>query len=167
MRIQILPLFIIFTLVNVFGQTQSRGYLNHLQGSWNMSGTVLKKPVIYTAEGTWILRDQFFSFHMKDVTVPSAYEATFFIGIDSTKSEYVAHWLDSFGGAGARVVGFGPLSGEKIEIIYPYSEGRFRNLINYDSRKDEWTLLIESEGAAGRWSVFAQYRITRKDKLHE
>jgi hypothetical protein len=99
---------------------------------------------------------------MKDVAVPPTYEANLFIGIDSSKNQYVAHWLDSFGGAGALVVGLGPLSKEKIEIIYPYSERDFRNIFKYDSGKDEWTLVIESKGIDGNWSVFAQYTVVRK-----
>jgi hypothetical protein len=127
-----------------------------------MTGAVMKEPVTYTAEGVWILQSQFLSLHMKDIAVPPAYEANLFIGIDSTKNQYVAHWLDSFGGAGARVVGLGPLSTEKIEIIYPYSEQHFRKTFKYDSDKNEWTLVIESETAYGQWSVFAHYTIVRK-----
>ena len=155
-----LLLFLWFT--TCYGQSSQQVLLNHLQGSWYMTGTVMKKPVNYTAEGVWLLQSQFFSLHMKDVAVPSAYEANIFIGIDSSNNQYVAHWLDSFGGAGARVVGLGPLSVDNIEIIYPYSEGNFRNIFKYDSEKDEWTLVIESEGTGGHWSVFAQYTIVRK-----
>ena len=122
----------------------------------------MKRPVKYTAEGVWVLQNQFFSLHMKDTAVPPAYEANLFIGIDSTKNQYIAHWLDSFGGAGARVVGVGPLSAEKIEITYPYAEGRFHNLFKYDPDKGEWTLVIESEATDAHRSVFAQYTITRK-----
>ena len=154
--------FIVLSSVVCFAQTSSRGLLSHLQGSWSMKGTVLKKPVIYSADGAWVLRNQFLSFHMKDASQPPAYEATLFIGIDSAKKHYVAHWLDSFGGAGARVVALGPLSEEKIEVIYPYEEGRFRNIFKYDSRNDEWSLVIESERDGKLWSVFAEYRIIRK-----
>jgi len=128
-----------------------------------MTGTVLEKAVVYNAEGTWTLQDQFFSLRMKDAAPHPAYEANLYIGIDSVSNEFVAHWLDSFGGAGARVVGTGPLSGEKIEVVYPYAEGKFRNLFRYDPGKDQWTLLIESEGTGGRWSVFAEYVIKRRD----
>jgi len=145
-----------------YGQAPSRVLLNHLKGEWDMTGMVMKKPVRYNAEGKFVLKDQFLSFHMKDVAVPAAYEANLYIGIDTSQSQYIAHWLDSFGGAGARVVGVGPFSPTEIEIVYPYSEGKFRNLFNYDSKKDEWTLVIESEGTDGHWSLFAQYNITRK-----
>jgi hypothetical protein len=145
-----------------YGQAPSGGLLDHLEGGWEMTGTVMKKPGRYSAEGVWILRNQFLSFHMKDAAVPPAYEATLFLGIDSAKNQYIAHWLDSFGGAGARVVGMGPFSTEKIEIVYPYSEGKFRNLFTYDATVDEWRLTIESERSKGHWSPFAQYTIIRK-----
>jgi len=145
-----------------FDQSSSWALLNRLQGDWSMKGTVIAKPVQYVANGSWILNDQFLAFHMMDTTIPPAYEATLYLGIDSAKNEYVVHWLDSFGGPGARVVGFGPLSGERIEIIYPYPEGRFRNLFKYDLINGEWSLLIESEKSNGQWSFFAQYTITKK-----
>jgi hypothetical protein len=161
-RVLILIVFTSVYLVMGFSQTPAPDLLSHLQGTWQMKGTVMKKPVKYNAEGVWILHHQFLLLHMKDVAVPSSYEVNLYIGIDTSKNQYVAHWLDSFGGAGARVVAFGPLSAEKIEIVYPYPEGRFRNLFKYNSRKDEWTLLIESEGKDGLWSVFAEYNILRK-----
>jgi len=149
-------------IVYCFGQSSSRALMNHLQGDWIMTGTILAKPVQYMAEGAWILNKQFLAFHMKDAAIPPTYEATLYIGVDSVKNEYVVHWLDSFGGPVARVVGFGGLSGDSIEVIYPYPEGRFRNLFKYDPTKDQWSLLIESEKSNGQWSFFARYRIIKK-----
>ncbi len=157
-----IALLLFASIISCFAQNPSRVLLNHLQGNWIMTGTVLAKPVQYRAEGSWILNNQFMAFHMKDTTIPPGYEATLFMGIDSAKNEYVVHWLDCFGGPGARVVGFGPLSGDKVEIIYPYPEGHFRNLIMYNSIKDEWTLLVESEKEHDQWSYFARYTITRR-----
>lgn len=128
-----------------------------------MTGSVLEEPVQYTAKGTWVLQNQFFRLHMKDTASPPQYEANLYIGIDSAKQEYVAHWLDSFGGGGARVVGFGPLSDDTIEITYPYAEGRFRNLFTYDAPAKKWTLVVESEQAKGSWKVFARYIMTKKE----
>ena len=127
-----------------------------------MTGSVMKKPVQYTAEGAWMLDGQFLAFHMVDAAVPPAYEATLYIGIDSSRKEYVAHWLDTFGGAGARVVGLGPLSGKSIEIVYPYAEGAFRNSLAFDPVQDRWTLLIQAQDSTGHWSDFADYTIARQ-----
>jgi hypothetical protein len=145
-----------------FAQNPQRALLNRLQGSWLMTGTVRNKPVQYTAEGMWVLQNQFFCLHMKDSASSSSYEANLYIGIDSSKNQFVAHWLDVFGGAGARVVASGPISPDVIELVYPYAEGRFRNLFKYNLRKNEWTLVIESEDAIGHWSLFAQYIIRRR-----
>lgn len=50
-----------------------------------MAGTVLGKPVKYHATGA----------------VPT-YEADLFLGYDPHARDYVGHWLDRFGAAGAR-----------------------------------------------------------------
>jgi hypothetical protein len=153
---------LLFVVGSATGQPSSNDLLSHLEGSWTMTGTVLKKPVQYKAEGKWVLQNGFLSFHMLDTTLPSPYEANLFIGIDSAKNQYVAHWLDKYGGAGSRVVGMGPLTPDKIEIVYPYEEGRFRNQFRYNQVLDRWSLVIEAEGEDGRWSVFAEYTIQRR-----
>jgi hypothetical protein len=127
-----------------------------------MKGTVRATPVEYFADGSWTLQEQFLSFHMKDAAVPPRYEASLLIGIDSTEHQFVGHWLDSFGGGGARVVGVGPLTSDSIRIIYPYAAGSFRNTFGYDRARDSWTLLIESQDTANAWSVFARYTFVRK-----
>jgi len=155
-------LLVLISGVAGFGQEAPRQLLGHLAGHWSMQGTVLKKPVEYTADGTWTLQEQFLSFHMKDVSMPPRYEANLLIGIDSARGEFVAHWLDSFGGAGARVVGFGPLAADSVGILYPYAEGRFSNSFGCNRARDTWTLLIESQESTDTWSVFARYAIVRK-----
>jgi hypothetical protein len=164
MKRTIAAISILIALAAATGLAQAppRTLLNRLEGSWFMTGSVLQKPVQYTAEGSWVLLNQFFCLHMKDTALPPRYEADVYIGLDSAKNQYVAHWLDSFGGTGSRVVGLGPVSGDVIEIIYPYDEGRFRNRFRYDVHQNEWTFVIESENADGRWSLFAQYTMTRR-----
>ena len=154
--------FLFFAPSSGSSQTPSQTFLRHLQGSWMMTGTVRTKPVEYHAEVHWVLQNQWLSFHMEDAASPPKYEANLMVGVDSSKHQYVGHWLDLFGGAGARVVGMGPLSEDKMQIIYPYEEGRFRNLFTYDSTTDTWSLTMESEGKDGHWSPFAQYIATRK-----
>lgn len=150
-------------LTTVHSQVPAKRLLGQLQGEWKMTGTVMSKPVEYIADGRFVLNDQFLAFHMKDASVPPAYEAILYIGVDTAKNEYVAHWIDTFGGAGARVVGTGPSSDKEIRIVYPYSEGRFRNLLLPDSLGAQWSLSIESEESDGQWSLFAHYRIVRRE----
>lgn len=73
----------------------------------------------------------------------------------------MAHWLDRFGAAGARVVATGKRQGEQLVISFPYAEGAFRDTFTRDAKSGAWTLLLESKAADGSWSRFAEYSLTR------
>lgn len=150
---------LILTALPGFSQSTSGDLLSHLAGNWTITGSVMGKQVLYIAEGNWVLQNKWLCLHMKDTLRPTEYEADVYMGIDSAKNEYVGHWLDSFGGEGARVTGIGSVSPGKIEIVYPYAEGKFRNLFVFNSRADQWDFVIESEGKDGSWTDFAKFSI--------
>jgi len=133
-------------------------YLDALQGDWDMSGTLLGKPVKYRARGQRILHGGFLRLHMIDAADPPTYEADLFLGYDAHADDYIGHWLDRFGAAGARVVANGKRQGESLVILFPYAEGAFRDTFVYDPNKDTWSLLIESQKPGG-WSQFATYTL--------
>jgi hypothetical protein len=135
--------------------------LDALQGKWTMSGTVMGKPVRYNAEGIRALKGAFLRLHMIDAASPPQYEAELYMGYDPKAGDYVAHWLDAFGAAGARVVGKGSRQDNRIVIEYPYAEGAFRNTFTWDAGKRSWTLLIEAQQADKRWATFASYAFER------
>jgi hypothetical protein len=47
----------------------------------------------------------------RDLSRPSKYQADVYLGFDAKAGDYIAHWLDQFGAAGARVVASGGLRG--------------------------------------------------------
>src|SRR5277367_6588955 len=141
-------------------------YLNELKGDWDMSGTLLGKPVKYQARGERVLQGAFLRLHMVDAVGAPPYEADVFIGFDAHASAYVAHWLDKFGGAGARVVATGVREGPRLVIYFPYAEGTFRDTFVRQADTDCWTLLLESESKEGTWSTFANYTLTRPKKAN-
>lgn len=143
-------------------QETPRALLNELSGRWTMSGRVMGEPVRYNAEGRWELGGAFLSLHMKDAAVPPQYEATVYMGMDSAAGEFVGHWLDTFGGAGARVTALGPFSNSVIELIYPYTPSRFRNRFTWSPASRTWELLIESETPSGTWNEFARYTLKKR-----
>lgn len=155
-------LFSLLWFIPCFGQSSPQDLLNHLQGNWDMTGTIKEKPVKYTAEGVWGPQNQYLFLKMKDVVIPPKYDENLFIVIDSSKNQYVASWIDKLSGVATLGVGQGPLSSVKIEIMYTYSEQDFRKIFIYDSRKDEWTLVIESLSTDSNWSVYAKYSLVRK-----
>jgi hypothetical protein len=87
----------------------SHAFLEGLVGHWDMEGHVMGSPVRYRARGTRVLGGAWLEFHMIDVRTPPEYEARVFIAADTGAEDYVVHWLDTFGGAGARVTGSGHL----------------------------------------------------------
>ncbi len=136
-------------------------YLDHLQGEWWMEGTLGGKPVRYRAHGERALQGGFLRLHMIDAAARPQYEADVYIGFDAKAHDFVAHWLDRFGAAGARVVATGQRDGERLILTFPYAEGAFRDTFTFDPKSGTWTLLLESQEASGSWSKFATYTFVR------
>lgn len=136
-------------------------FLNGLVGDWTMTGAVMGEPVRYVAKGARTLAGAWIEFHMIDAAKPPQYEARVFIGADGKAGDFVAHWLDGFGAAGARVAATGERDGNRLRLEFPYADGAFRNIW---TRRDDgsWTLDIDAQGASGDWSEFARYSIVRK-----
>jgi hypothetical protein len=138
-------------------------YLDALRGRWIMQGTLAGKPVRYDADGQRVLQGGFLRLHMLDVNSPPRYEAELFVGFDHQGHDYIAHWLDRFGAAGARVVARGVRRDEQLVLMFPYAEGAFRDTFTWLPASQSWTLLLESQQASGTWSTFASYTLTRQD----
>ena len=136
------------------------GWLDAFAGRWRMTGVVRDKPVRYEARGEWVLQRGFLRLHMQDAAKPPAYEADLFLGYDAQAGDYVGHWLDRFGGAGARVVATGRREDDRLVIVFPYAEGAFRNTFTRTPGSRRWTLLIEAQKPDGSWETFASYDAT-------
>lgn len=143
-------------------RSPDNAYLDALQGDWDMSGTLLGKPVKYHARGQRVLHGGFLRLHMIDAADVPSYEADLFLGYDPHANDYIGHWLDRFGAAGARVVASGKREGKTLVIQFPYADAPFRDTFTYDPNTDTWSLLIESQKpGGGEWSNFATYTLVR------
>lgn len=131
-----------------------------LSGEWDLSGTLQGKPAHYRAYGAWVLEGTWLEFSMRDVTTPPAYEARVYFGYDRSADDYIAHWLDRFGAAGARVVATGHLNGRTLVLDFPYAWGAFRDTLTL-ADAGRGTLLIESQERDGHCSTFALYQMKR------
>ena len=137
-------------------------YLGQLAGQWDMLATVPGKPAWHQhGEGRWVLEHGWLLLHIIDLGHPPAYEASVYLGLDRKAGDYIAHWLDRFGAAGARVVGSGRREGQKLVLLFPYAEGAFRDTLVVAADGNSATLLLESQEKDGSWSTFASYRMTR------
>jgi hypothetical protein len=136
-------------------------FLDALHGKWLMAGSLGGKPVRYRADGHRVMQGGFIDLHMIDTGSPPQYEADVFIGYDPKAHDYIAHWLDRFGAAGASVVAQGKRMGERLVITFPYADGPFRDTFTWQPATESWWLLLESQAANGTWSTFASYTLTR------
>ncbi len=136
-------------------------YLDRLLGKWEMSGTLGDKSVHYHASGERVLQGGFLRLHMIDAAPKPQYEADVFIGFDARRHDFIAHWLDRFGAAGARVVATGKRDGARLVMIFPYSSGAFRDTFTFMPETGAWSLLLEAQKPDGAWSTFATYTLTQ------
>ena len=125
-------------------------YLDALIGKWDMRGTLGGQPVRYHAFAGRVLMGGFVRLHMLDAAASPQYEADLYLGFDDKTGDYVGHWLDRFGAAGARVVANGHRNGEELILIFPYADGWFRDTFTRHPDTGTWSLLIESQARTGR-----------------
>jgi hypothetical protein len=136
-------------------------FLAQLSGRWDMTGTVSGKPVHQHGEGRWVLKGAWLCLTIVDAASPPSYVASVYLGFDRRQHDYIAHWLDQFGAAGARVVATGRREGQTLVLLFPYAEGAFRDTFTLAADGASGTLLLESQAKDGGWSTFASYRLTR------
>ena len=137
------------------------GFLEAMTGDWSMEGITLGKPTHYALHSEHVLAGGFVRLQMRDKAVPSQYQADFYLGFDQKKNDFIGHWLDQFGAAGARVVGEGQRDGNTLVLLFPYAEGTLRVTFTYDPGKRTWDWLLESHQKDGTWSTFAKYHLTK------
>jgi len=94
----------------------------------------------------------------------SRYEAEVFLGFDPKRRDYVVHWLDRFGAAGARVIAEGERAGDQLVVTFPADEGDFRDTFTWHPLSQTWSLLIESQGINGEWTTFASFILSRDSR---
>jgi hypothetical protein len=143
------------------GADADNAFIDAMTGDWSMNGPTLGKPTRYALHGERVLAAGWVRLQMRDKAKPPQYQADFFLGYDKNKHDYIGHWLDQFGAAGARVVAEGHRDGNTLVLLFPYADGAFRNTFTYDPDKRLWTWLLESQEKDGKWSTFAKYDVTK------
>jgi hypothetical protein len=142
-------------------QDADNAYLERLVGQWDMTGNMGSKALHYHAVGERVLQGSFLRLHMVDANPSPQYEADVFIGVDPHQHDFIVHWLDRFGAAGARVVGAGKRDDARLIVVFPYEDGAFRDTFTFVPESGTWSLLLESQNRNGTWSTFARYTLTR------
>jgi hypothetical protein len=156
-------LLLISGLMSVATAAPARdAFLAQLAGEWELTGTTRGEAVHYVVHGHWILADAWLAWDMSDVKRPPGYQAQVLFSADPAAGDYVVHWIDQFGGAGARVVGSGRREGQTLIFSLPYAQGSFRDTVALAPDAASGTLLIEAQQPDGSWSTFGSYQMRRR-----
>jgi hypothetical protein len=129
--------------------------LDALQGRWRLAGRVQGDSVNYNGYGEWVLNHQFLRLNLRDVATPPQYEAHVYIGWDAERKQYMAHWLDIFGGRFSETLGYAPKDGDALRFLFEYPDGPFRTTFVFG--KAGWELDMKSRTKDGKWIPFAHY----------
>ncbi|HLY55734.1 MAG TPA: hypothetical protein VKS60_09265 [Stellaceae bacterium] len=141
------------------GAGLSDDLLDHMVGTWHLTGTMGGKPADQRVEARWVLGHQFLMLHETASAGASgaspAYEAEPYIGWDAVSERYVAHWLDIFGGRWSETLGYGKRDGDAIAFVFEYPDGPFHTTFRWDKAQGTWQWRMEQKNKAGQWEVFA------------
>jgi hypothetical protein len=139
--------------------------VDHMSGTWKVVGQVMGRAAHHDVQAEWVLGHQFLRIHEKtDAAAPASekrYEATWFLGYDTTSERYVLHLLDVFGGRYSETLGYGARDGTAIRFVFEYPDGPFHTTYRWFPEEDTWQWLMEQKDKDGRWTGFADLRLTR------
>jgi hypothetical protein len=94
----------------------------------------------------------------------SHYEAFWFISYDPVSEKYVTHLLDVFGARFSRTLGYGTRDGNAIRFVFEYPDGPFHTTYQWFPQQDLWRWLLEQKDKNGKWTTFADLKLTRVPK---
>jgi len=138
--------------------------VDHMTGTWKMTGTVMGAEAHHTVTAEWVLNHQFLRIHEKTSDgAPESerrYEAIWFVGYDATSEKYVIHLLDIFGARYSETLGYGVRDGNAIRLVFEYPDGPFHTTYRWSAQDDSWQWLLEQKDK-GKWSTFADLKLVR------
>jgi hypothetical protein len=141
--------------------------LDRLAGNWVLTGTVRGTETTHDVSAGWVLEHRYLQIHEvsreKNPTGQPAYEATVFVGTDPKANQYVAVWLDVYGGISAESLGRASRDGDAIPFVFKDQGGadRFHNTFAYDRHADRWTWSLDNV-KDGKPAPFARFTLTRR-----
>lgn len=137
--------------------------LDNLIGKWVLTGTIGRKQTTHDVNIRWTLNHQFVEIHevsREHENHSPQYEAWVFLGWDSTKDQYIVHWIDVFGG-GFSLKGHGAKQENAIPIVFESREGSFHTTLTFEQSTGTWSWRMDNE-QNGNLQEFARLKMVRK-----
>ncbi len=139
--------------------------VGHMAGTWKMEGHVMGRDAHHEVRADWMLNHQFLRIQEKTAaSAPSTerpYDAIWFVGYDAISERYVLHLMDIFGGRFSETLGYGTRDGNQIRFVFEYPDGPFHTTYRWNPEQDSWEWLLEQKDKDGKWTPFADLKLTR------
>jgi hypothetical protein len=137
---------------------------DQITGTWKVEGKVLRRDAHHEVNAEWVLNHQFVRIHEKTTADAPAsenrYEAIWFLGYDAISERYVLHLIDIFGGRFSETPGYGTRNGNEIRFVFEYPDGPFHTAFRWSPENNSWQWLLEQKDKDGKWTTFADLRLT-------
>lgn len=147
--------------------TQPDSLLNKLTGKWVLKGTIAGQETIHEIDAKRVLNGQYVQLkevsREKDEKGNPLYEAVIYICWQEAKKQYFCLWLDNTSNEGIsnQVIGHAKQSGDKIEMLFKFSDvNQFHTTFLYDRVTDTWHWLMDGE-ENGKLQPFARVKLTK------
>jgi len=144
--------------------------LDHLAGSWVMTGTIAGQEIVHELEAEWVLGGHYLYLHEisreRDENGDPAYESRVYFGWDEAGERLVCLWLDITGGGGLVPDGFGygKPGGDRIPFVWGEgTDSQIHNTFTYNRVGDRWSWQIDNVNG-GLSSNFAQVVLDRTNE---
>ena len=127
--------------------------ISNLEGNWRAGRKVQDTVVEKIMRGTWVFNHQFLQLDLKYVEASVIFEAIILIGYIHSDTQYVAHWIDNFGGKFSGVArGF--RKENTVEFRFDYSSGSFFYTLIWIPELRFWISKLDGQNAAGLRAPF-------------
>jgi hypothetical protein len=138
--------------------------LDHLAGSWVMTGTIDNAATTHDIKGEWVVNDTYLRLsevsREKDASGKPQYAAEVLLAYDPAKKQYVCFWFDNTGIASASNGGVAQRDGDKLPFVFKSTSGDFFNTMTYDAHSNSWSWAMDGE-VKGKLEPFARLSLKR------
>ena len=146
---------------NEMAESRADPVLKRFLGDWVADGHVQGERIRYAATGRAVLQGKFVVLTLSNLMQRDSYAATIFIGRSDEKGDYIAHWLDTTGADGSRVVGSGMFQDEVLSLSFPYESGTFIDHFQFHRDGSFDLQILSQDGESGAEEEFANYRFSQ------
>ena len=139
--------------------------VDHLAGTWVLTGQMDKGPVTHDITAEWVLAHQYLEIHEvsreKNKDGSPVYQAKVFIGWDADKKIYDVVWLDDYGSISTQSLGYAKPNGSSIAFVFQGRDdpGSFHTTFTWHPKDGTWAMDMD-QVSEGKSTIFARTLLT-------